>query len=82
MSADLPRLCINTRKFKMSEVKTECVENTGRLWLGHTTASCSFSSSICNSAGVMGRGCRIGTPFSKLPDVVAGLSGGNGCPPV
>lgn len=45
-----------------------------------TTASCSFSSSICSSAGVMGRGCRIGTPFSKLPEVVTGLSGGNGCP--
>ncbi len=49
-----------------------------------TTASCSFSSSKCSSAGVMGRGCRIGTPVESTLDidpVMLGLRGGNAdCP--
>lgn len=32
---------------------------------GHTTASCSFSSSRCISAAVRGRGCRTGTGGSS-----------------
>jgi hypothetical protein len=45
----------------------------------HTTASCSFSSSKCNSAAVIGRGCLIGKP-GPPPSLLAtvGLSGGNG----
>lgn len=43
-----------------------------------TIASCSFSSSRCISAGVIGRGCLIGTPATV---VSLGLKGGNGiCP--
>jgi len=50
-------------------------------------ASCSLSSSAHISAGVMGRGCLIGTPTSRalLPivddDEVTGLNGGNGTAP-
>jgi hypothetical protein len=40
-----------------------------------TIASCSFSSSLCNSAGVNGLGCRIGIFCSEDAD---GLRGGNG----
>lgn len=43
-----------------------------------TTASCSFSSSRCISAAVMGRGCRIGTlPASALGRF--GDRGGKAC---
>lgn len=43
-----------------------------------TTASCSFSSSRCISAAVMGRGCRMGMlPASALGRL--GDSGGKAC---
>jgi hypothetical protein len=51
----------------------------GSLEVGtRTIASCSFSSSLCSSAAVRGRGCRTGKcgVWSDEDDV--GLSGGKG----
>ena len=49
-----------------------------------TTASCSFSSSRCISAAVMGRGCLMGTPADSTLvctyPLAPGLRGGNACP--
>jgi len=49
-----------------------------------TTASCSFSSSRCISAAVIGRGCLIGTPVESTLvctyPLAPGLSGGKACP--
>jgi len=70
---------------------TDVVEATDAEWARRaessrvrrlTTASCSFSSSRCISAGVMGRGCLIGTPESTLDmwPLMLGLSGGNAWP--
>lgn len=45
-----------------------------------TTASCSFSSAKCISAGVIGRGCRIGMPDEStvvMYPFALGLRGGN-----
>jgi hypothetical protein len=72
------------------EVAEEAVDATEAEWARRaessrvkrfTAASCSFSSSRCISAGVMGRGWRMGTPEAStlgmrpLP-LMLGLSGG------
>jgi hypothetical protein len=71
---------------------TDVVEATDAEWARRaessrvsrlTTASCSFSSSRCISAGVIGRGCRMGVPAESTLETwppMPGLRGGKAWP--